>query len=246
MPGSPLGSCPAGFGTVSHREQRISDERKRSIRAAGCRIDYNGGMEDELTNNEEGKQYTTPEEAQAAISQHQDLSGADLSGLDLSGVKLTGLNAAGINLSEADLSGAVIAAANMDQINLSGAELDGAVIAAANMAGANFRGANMRGAKVQMSNLDSADFTGADLTGTLWLAANVSGADFSETKMAGAKSSGVSWLTSKTMPADLPVPLISTPRWAPFAVLGLLGSILAFLFLRKRRKTEITVVETDL
>jgi LPXTG-motif cell wall-anchored protein len=89
-----------------------------------------------------------------------------------------------------------------------------------------------------MSNLDSADFSGADLTDTLWIATNVANADFSETKTAGSRSSGVAWATAKTLPAELPEPLISTPRWAPFAVLGLAGSLLAFLFLRRRRKKE--------
>jgi LPXTG-motif cell wall-anchored protein len=40
------------------------------------------------------------------------------------------------------------------------------------------------------------------------------------------------------VPEEIPEPLLSTPRWAPFAVLGLVGSVLAFLFLRRRQKTE--------
>ena len=180
--------------------------------------DYNGGMEDTTTENEESKRLTSREEVQTALGEKRDLSGMDLSGLDLSGMKFTALNAAGIDLS--------------------GAELDGAVIAAANMDHANFQGANLRRAKFQMANLGSADFSGADLRDTLWLATNVSDADFSDSETAGAKSSAVSWVAAKTLPAEMPAPLLSTPRWAPFAVLGLAGSLLAFLFFRRRRKSD--------
>jgi uncharacterized protein YjbI with pentapeptide repeats len=122
--------------------------------------------------------------------------------------------------------------------NLNEARLDGAVVVTSNLGGAQLQGANLRGAKFQMCNLDSADFSGADLTDTLWIATNVADADFSEAETTGAKSSAVSWVTARTIPAKIPEPLFSTPRWAPFAVLGLAGSLLAFVLLRRRQKPE--------
>lgn len=242
MPGKGPGECgmDSQIKRVDQFPARLPDQRQQNNWFA-TGFDYNEGMEDTTINdeeskNEESEQLVSREEVQTALGRKRDLSGMDLSGLDLSGMKLTGLNASGINLSGANLSGGVIAAANVDQINVAGAELEGTVIAAANLAGANFQGANLRGAKIQMTNLDSADFTGADLTDSLWMATNVSNADFSETKTAGSRSSGVAWATAKTLPAELPEPLISTPRWAPFAVLGLAGTLLAFLFFRRRKK----------
>jgi hypothetical protein len=191
-----------------------------------------------MTMNNKGiKQFSSREEVQAALNKKRDLSGADLSNLDLAGFKLVGLNAEAIKLSSSNLHGGVIMAANMASADLSEADLAGAVIGMSNLGGADFHGANLRGAKFQMCNLDSVDFSGADLKDTLWIASNIADADFSDAPMDGAKSSGVSWVTAGTRPDDVPDPLLFMPRWAPFAVLGLVGSFVAFLFMRRRRKT---------
>lgn len=185
-----------------------------------------------------GARFSSQAQVQAALKQKRDLSDADLSGLDLAGLKFTGLNAPAILFKNTNIPGGIVMAANMEGADFSDAFLDGAVIGATNLGGATFRGASLRGAKFHMCNLGDVDFSGADLTGTLWLASNVSAADFSETQMNGAKSSAVAWQTAKTPPAETPRALISAPRWAPFAALGMLGSLAALLFFYRRRSSE--------
>jgi len=191
-----------------------------------------------MMNDSIKKTFSSREEIQAALNKKRDLSRADLSNIDLTGLKLVGFNGEAIKLSKSTFHEGVIMAANMAGADFSGADLAGTVIGMSNLGGATFRDANLRGAKFQMSNLGDVDFSGADLRETLWIASNVADADFSDAAMDGAKSSAVSWVTAGVVPEEIPEPLLSTPRWAPFAVLGLVGSVLAFLFLRRRQKTE--------
>ena len=97
--------------------------------------------------------------------------------------------------------------------------------------------------KIIAANLDSADFRDADLTDTLWISSNVANAAFSGAEMAGAKSTAVAWMTAAELPAELPKPLVTSPRWAPFAILGLVGTALAFLLFRRRRKSAYLTLE---
>lgn len=193
---------------------------------------------DEKMSAQAGLRFSSAAQVQAALKQKRDLSNADLSDLDIAGLKFTGLNAPAIVFKNANIPGGIIMAANMEGADFSNAFLDGAVIGATNLGGATFRGASLHGAKFHMCNLGGVDFRGANLTGTLWLASNVSAADFSETQMNGAKSSAVAWQTAKTPPAETPRALISAPRWAPFAALGMLGSLAALLFFYRRRSSE--------
>jgi uncharacterized protein YjbI with pentapeptide repeats len=202
---------------------------------------YNDCSVIETSNGETRMNDTAPQqlssraEVQKALKKKRDLSGTDLSGLDLAGLKFTGLNAEGIDLSNSNFPRGIIMAANLQGADLSGANLAGAVFGMSNLDKASLRGANLRGAKFQMCNLGDVDFSEANLSDSLWIASNVADADFSDAQMEGAKSTAVTWQTAATLPAPLPEPLLPTPRWAPFAVLGLLGSLLTLFFLRRRQ-----------
>jgi len=207
-------------------------------------------------------QPTTDESAREAIQSKQDLSGANLVGMRLKGLSAFGAILRKTNLSSADLSHGLLVNPNLFKSDLHGTALHNSLILGGdlvktrfeetdlhesaligvNAQEASFRKANLRNSGIIMANLKGVDFTDANLTDARLASSNVEGADFSGANLTGARAHNIDWTKTKVPPSKIPGPFINFPKWAWFALVGGVFSLIALVIYliinSRRRKTK--------
>ena len=201
----------------------------------------------------------TVQEAQDAIRNRQDLSGADLRGLSLGNITAVGSILRKTKLAGADLShgllikpnfykadlhqtalhNTIILGGDLVKTSFQETDLSSSAIVGADASEASFEGANLRSAGLVSTNLTDANFTRANLSEARLASLDVTGADFTGADLNGARAYNVNWEKARVPPQTLPDPMIQLPAWAWSALLGaVLGGLALIFYALTRRKSK--------